>query len=272
MVKISVITPCFNHGVYLDEAFKSIELNNYSNVFEHIIINDGSTDNFTLQKIDELEAKGSIVIHQENKGLAAARNAGIKIAKGEYILPLDSDNKILPETFIEAMGILEKERSFDLVYTDAMYFGDKVNLRITGPYDGLKLLDDNYIDACSLIRKSAILEAGMYDANMPAMGHEDWELGVNFFLNNKQIYYLPKVGFYYRVREDSMLRTITGQHFDENKKYIYNKYYQSISKKISALKNEKEMLKKDISAIDSYLANQRLKSILKILLGRKISR
>lgn len=270
MVKISIITPCFNHGIYLDDAFESIELYKYSDVFEHIIINDGSTDSFTLKKIEELKDRGSIVIHQKNKGLAEARNAGIKVAKGNYILPLDSDNKIVPEIFIEAMEILENEPSFDVVYTDAMWFGDKQNLRIVGPYDGLKLLDDNYIDACSLIRKSAILETGMYDINMPAMGHEDWELGVNFFLNNKQIYYLGKVGFYYRLRQSSMLTTVSGPNFEKNKQHIYNKHYEAISKKISVLKNENEILKKEIRSIDSHLSNQRLKSILKIFLGRKI--
>jgi len=102
MALISIITACYNQGNFLKEAFASIELEKHKNVFEHIVINDGSTDPETIEILREFENRGVKVIHQQNKGLGAARNAGIKISKGKYILPLDCDNKIEPSVMIEA--------------------------------------------------------------------------------------------------------------------------------------------------------------------------
>ncbi len=67
---LSIITPCYNHGQYLDDAIESIVAINTPYSYEHIIINDGSTDEFTLQKIPgNLKAKVIRIIHQQNMGL-----------------------------------------------------------------------------------------------------------------------------------------------------------------------------------------------------------
>ena len=90
---ISIVIPCYNHGQYIDEAIISVE--EYKNKdYEIIIINDGSTDNFTNIRLEELKEGGYNVIVQKNQGLGKTRNNGIKIANGKYILPLDADNKI----------------------------------------------------------------------------------------------------------------------------------------------------------------------------------
>lgn len=93
MPELSIIIPCFNHGKVIDEALNSVFEQSY-NDYEVIVINDGSTDGYTNEKLSELERKGVFVLHQPNQGLATARNNGIKLAKGEYILPLDSDNRL----------------------------------------------------------------------------------------------------------------------------------------------------------------------------------
>ena len=176
MPLISIITACYNQGFLLEDAIKSIELEKYKNIFEHIIINDGSTDEETLEKLKFFEKNGSIVFNQKNQGLGAARNKGISIASGKYILPLDCDNMIDSKVFIEAALIMEKNNSINVVYTDAEYFGDKKGLWKVGKYSIPKLLFCNYIDACALMRKKIFDESGKYDIRMPAMGHEDWEL------------------------------------------------------------------------------------------------
>jgi glycosyltransferase involved in cell wall biosynthesis len=270
MPLISIITPSYNDGAFLNDAFESICLNKFNDIFEYIIVNDGNTDEFTLQKIAELETKGAIIVHQSNKGLAGARNAGINISNGKYILPLDSDNKIEPEVFIEAAGIMENNDKIDMVYTDASFFGEKAGIWEVGHFNGLKLLFDNYIDACALIRKSSFLDVGMYDTNIPIIGHDDWELLVNFFLQNKGIYYLPKIGFHYRVRKNSMLSSTTGPNFGINKKYIYSKHNHNISQKILDLDKKIKYLQQQMKRRDTYLKENKLKSMIKIFLGKKI--
>jgi len=95
--RISIIIPCYNHGQYVREAISSVEKCTDKNLYEMIIVNDGSTDSFTLEEMGRLANDGYYVINQVNQGLGRTRNNGIKAAKGEYILPLDSDNRVRPE-------------------------------------------------------------------------------------------------------------------------------------------------------------------------------
>src|SRR6266540_5603640 len=125
MCLVSLITPCYNHGIYIHEAIASIPYEKLTYEIEHIIVNDGSTDPFTLEKLNQLEENGYKVIHQENLGLAAARNNAIKVAKGKYILPLDSDNKLHENYLTKAVEILENDDSIDVVYGDCLFFGEK---------------------------------------------------------------------------------------------------------------------------------------------------
>ena len=101
-VLVSVIIPVFNVYSYLEECIISVINQSYKNL-EIILIDDGSTDgseklcDVYSEKDDRIQ-----VIHQENQGLSAARNAGLEVAKGEYISFLDSDDLIMPKA-IESM-------------------------------------------------------------------------------------------------------------------------------------------------------------------------
>jgi glycosyltransferase involved in cell wall biosynthesis len=269
MPLISIITACYNHGIYLDEAFESVQLDKYKDIFEHIIVNDGSTDAFTLQKLNDLEQKGVKVIHQLNCGLAKARNAGIAIAEGKYILPLDSDNKIIPEVFLKALEMLEADERVSAVYTDAWYFGSRKNLWKIGELDIDVLLNRNYIDACALLRTKDIEEVGLYDSSMPYMGNEDWELWVNLLSKKKNILYLQEPGFYYRIIENSMSFQYTIPGYVKNKAYIFKKHADFVSNRFFYLLQKKEWVELNFSTLQNKLSNNRLHSILKILFGRK---
>src|SRR5690349_1726872 len=89
---ISVIIPCYNHGRYLIESVESILNQTYKN-FEIIIVDDGSTDDtgFIARSMEGVQ-----YVYQKNGGLPAARNTGIKISKGEYLVFLDADDWLLP--------------------------------------------------------------------------------------------------------------------------------------------------------------------------------
>lgn len=267
---ISIVIPCFNHGEYIVDAVNSIQIEKYRDIFEIIVVNDGSTDLYTVSKLKELSGKGVNVIHQENEGLASARNKGIEHSRGKFILPLDSDNRIVPEVFIEAAQIMENDLDIDMIYTDAKYFGERKGNWIIGSFDGIKLLIFNYIDACALIRKKTLVELGYYDKNMPAMGNEDWDLWINFFLNSRKIVYLPKIGFHYRVTNNSMSVTTTRYNFDRNRNYIYEKYIELISKSLKDVYFNFQEVKNEMESLQKYIKNNKLKTILKIIVGRKI--
>ena len=99
MCKVSIIVPVYNVEKYLRECLDSIAMQTIDD-FEVICINDGSEDNSDriLTEYEKKYKNIKILVHEENKGLSAARNTGIRNAAGEYLLFVDADDYILPET------------------------------------------------------------------------------------------------------------------------------------------------------------------------------
>src|SRR5437764_7563950 len=102
--KISVIMPCFNHGEFVAEAVGSVTGIRRDDI-ELIVVDDGSTDERTRREMERLSGAGIRVIRQENQGLAAARNAGVRASQGEYLFPLDADDRMLGEGIDRVIGI-----------------------------------------------------------------------------------------------------------------------------------------------------------------------
>ncbi|MCI0616687.1 glycosyltransferase, partial [bacterium] len=91
----SVVIPTYNRGHVLTRAIQSV-LNQTFSDFELIIVDDGSTDK-SLELVEQINDPRIFYIRQENQGVSAARNAGVKVSKGKYITFLDSDDEALPE-------------------------------------------------------------------------------------------------------------------------------------------------------------------------------
>ncbi|MDJ0620593.1 MAG: FkbM family methyltransferase [Calothrix sp. MO_192.B10] len=210
---LSVIIPCFNDGKFLLEAIASVEACK-ENFYEIIIVNDGSTDPLTLEVINSLKQKGYFVIVQQNQGQAKARNTGIQAAKGQYILTLDSDDKIRGEVIIKAVEVLEKKPEVGVVFGDLKFFNDYGKVFTFGIPQGYgcaeyineqewiwRLPDFHlyrmvimcYLSACAVFRKSAWQECGGYDTKMPIMYGEDWELWLNIAKKGWKFHHIPEV-------------------------------------------------------------------------------
>ncbi len=226
---VSVIIPCFNQGIYLADALESLK-NCDNSLFETIIINDGSTDEYTNNYLADLSKQGYQVIFQDNKGLGGARNTGILHAKGKYILPLDADNKIRNNYIAEAVNILEQNSEIAVVYGNAALFGDKTGTLQPGRFNLQQLMIGNYIDACAVFRKSAANEVGLYD-NMRIMGYEDWDLWLRMAFSGYRFYYINKVLFDYRVVANSMMRTLNADIRRQNEimDYFTEKYADKLN-------------------------------------------
>lgn len=119
--KVSIIVPVYNVELYLEECIDSVINQTYENL-EIIIVDDGSTDNSGMI-CDAYENKDEriTVIHKENGGLSAARNTGLRIATGEYVYFLDSDDYIEKNAMSDLMEIFEQEK-VDVVFFDAYVF------------------------------------------------------------------------------------------------------------------------------------------------------
>lgn len=205
-MKVSVVIPCFNHGQYLEEAILSAKESTYRDI-EIIVVNDGSTDPITVNIIKELEHKHTDVkfIHQRNKGLPGARNAGIRVATGTYIVPLDADDLIAP-TFIEkAMWVFMRKPEISIVYCLVQLFGKENYIWHTREYDLNYLNYENFIPATAMYSKRTWSEVGGYNESF-TKGYEDWEFWLNLGNHGHIGYRIDEVLFYYRKHSVSMLQ------------------------------------------------------------------
>jgi glycosyltransferase involved in cell wall biosynthesis len=220
--KISIVIPCYNDGAMLREALVSVEKTRNANVAEVIIVDDGSSEAETTRILNEVAEAGYCVVPQPNRGPAAARNAGIRLAKGEFILPLDSDNRLREVYLNQGVSLLKNNPSIGVIYTDAEYFGERTGRWHVPNFNLLPLIRMNFIDACALYRKKLWQEVGGYDEQMPRWGLEDWDFWLRVACHGGRFVHLPKIGFDYRVRRDS-LRVEASQNVAELANYVFGK-------------------------------------------------
>src|SRR5438552_7880593 len=207
--KVSIVIPCHNHGVMLREALASVEEVRNENLLEVIIVDDGSSDAETIRILKEVTDAGYKVVSQPNLRVSAARNTGIRLANGEFILPLDNDNRLRDVYLKEGVKLLKDNPGIGVIYADAEYFGEKTGRWHVQEFDLLSLIRKNFIDACALYRKALWEQVGGYDEQMPWMGLEDWDFWLRVACHGGSFFHLPEIGFEYRVRADSLIaRTI----------------------------------------------------------------
>jgi glycosyltransferase involved in cell wall biosynthesis len=202
--QVAIVVPCFDHGEYLLEAIASVE-RAVSVPYELIIVNDGSRDRHTLEVLACLRRAGYRIIDQDNRGLAEARNRGIREANCGIFLPLDADNRLRPGFVKGALDVLAQDRSVMAVYGDRRECGLRSGRVMVGVPDLNRLLCGNYIDACAVIRRQAWSACGGYDSEMPVQGMEDWDLWLSMLEHGFTLHRLDMETFDYRVCPESML-------------------------------------------------------------------
>ena len=199
---VSIIVPCYNQGRYVRETLESVKNQTFSN-FECIIVNDGSTDN----SLDEIRIfcetdERFACYDKKNEGVAIARNYAIAHSRGEFILPLDADDKIAPSFLQETIVVIKNDPTIKLVYTGTRYFGE-INKHYSLPqYDFELLLCRNHIVCTALFRRSDFVMTGGYNPNMKN-GYEDWDFWLSFLSPEDKVYQISQDLFYYRIKKKS---------------------------------------------------------------------
>jgi glycosyltransferase involved in cell wall biosynthesis len=226
---LSIVIPCYNQGMYLKDALDGLKAFDKGRI-EVIIVNDGSADEFTNRYLRELANGGWHVIFQDNQGLGAARNRGIRAASGKYVLPLDADNKIFPDYVFKGVAAMESDQRVAVVYGNAELFGEKTGMLKPGPFNLQKLMLGNFIDACAVVRKSAIEKVGYYE-NMKIMGYEDWDLWLRIAFGGYTFHYIDETLFSYRVHRRSMMNSLNRNIRKQNQieEYFEEKYRDLLS-------------------------------------------
>lgn len=226
---VSIIVPCYNHEKFIAETIESAYNSSYQNL-EVIIVNDGSKDN-SEQVVRLLQKKYHklVYVYQENGGPASARNHGIKIAKGKYVLPLDADDLISPDYIQKCVEILESNQSVKLVYCNAEFFGERTGPWNLKPYKPESLALDNMIFCSAVYRKSDWESVGGYEEQM-TWGWEDWEFWISLLSRGGEVVKLPVTGFYYRVNKNSRRKSTDKEAKKKTIDLINNKHRHFIHK------------------------------------------
>lgn len=261
MVTVSVIIPCFNHGKYLDEAVESVLKQTYDS-FEIIIVNDGSTDKYTIDKLNSFSKPKTRIIHTENKGPSHARNTGIMNAEGIYILPLDADDKIANTYLEKALNVFNNMKNIGIVYCDAYLFGNKYHEEIWDlpPYSLEDMLINNVIFASAFFRKSDWEKVSGYDEEL-IYGDEDYDFWLKIIEFGVQAYKIPEVLFYYRYLDNSRSRQITDEQLLDFHVKIFNKHKQLFLDNYKVLVKNKIYLEQQIKILQNDKVVKLLKKI-----------
>lgn len=235
---VSVVIPCYNQGAYIQEAIDSVKAQTYAD-WEIIITDDGSDDEATLQKLKDLKSVGFNIIESTNSGVSAARNKGIAASTGEFILPLDADDKIAPKYLEEAIKIMHEKPEVKLVYCDCEYFGTINGLSLLPSFSMKGMLYENLIFNAAVLRKAAFLQTGGYDETF-LTGWEDWEFWLRYIQSEDEVFKLPDTYFFYRIKEDSRNNSLKDDRLAFCEQQLFKKhsdlYFTVLQKPITSLR------------------------------------
>ena len=208
---VSVIIPAYKVARFISATLDSVLSQTFSN-YEIIVINDGSPDTEELEQ--ELAPYSHLItyITQSNQGAGAARNAGIRAARGEFVAFLDGDDLWLPEFLQQQIALITAGNGIDLVYADAINLQDGKLCRISNmevnPSRGSVTTEALITAECCVItssvvaRRSLILEVGLFDENFP--NSQDFDLWLRLAKHGAHISYQKKVLIHRRIYEGSL--------------------------------------------------------------------
>src|SRR4051794_35576931 len=204
---LAVVIPCFNDGATLGEAVDSAL--GQGEPADVVIVDDGSTDPLTLAEFERLEQTGARVLHQPNAGLSAARMAGLHATSGEYVFPLDADDRLARGALGRLADALDAHQDAALAWGWYRRIGAASYLQRTPPtLDAWQVTYQNdWVH--SLIRRSALEET---EGWVLRGGYEDWDLWMSFAERGWKGVGIPVVTLEYRSHGTRMLQDSATRH------------------------------------------------------------
>ncbi|MCM8569207.1 glycosyltransferase [Gramella jeungdoensis] len=220
--KVSIIIACYNDPD-IATAINSAYEQEYKDR-EIIVVDDGS--NSIIKSIIEANSnKIDILLSQENKGQAMARNSGIEKSSGKFILNHDSDDFFEKSFCSKAVEVFNKEKDVKIVTSKIKRFKKDGNNDIIVPEGGSyeNFLFSNGAPGSSMFLRSEWERVSGYEEILPILGFEDWELYLNMLKDGGRAYVIDEVLFHYQVREGSTTQLIKNEK-DEKFRHIILKH------------------------------------------------
>lgn len=216
---VTIIVPCYNQAQYLDDCLASVHQQTYHN-WECLIIDDGSPDD-TKEVATAWTKKDTRFryIHQQNSGVSAARNLGLKEANGVYIQFLDGDDILQQKKIESQVAVLSNNNAVDIVYTGSRYFfhGKPNDLFAIHPLGIIPTIETHYTDENQLdvlfLKNICTICAGLYRRSLFDQVHfketvyEDFLLHLELSANGYRFHYHQEdnTNCLIRLTEDSQM-------------------------------------------------------------------
>jgi glycosyltransferase involved in cell wall biosynthesis len=213
---VTVVTPLYNYAGFVTEALDSVVAQTAKDI-DLVVVDDASTDESLAVAREWIETNAYrfnrvvLIRNLENSGLALTRNVGFANAETPYVLPLDADNRLLPDC-AERLLAAVRETGAAYAYPYIRQFGDAglmandAPLGLT-PYDAGRFRQANFVDAMALVRRAAWVAVGGYDHIQ--FGWEDFDFWAKLAERAEFGQQVPEVLAEYRVHASSMLRSET---------------------------------------------------------------
>lgn len=191
---VSIIIPTYNTAPYIADTLDSVFAQTFRD-YEVIVINDGSPDTTELERVITGYRDRIHYIVQPNRGLSAARNAGIVVARGEFVALLDSDDVWESNYLAHQLHVL-RTNGYDVVYPNATTFGDPLRsgrlFMNVHPSEGEVTFESLVTQRCNvmvsvLARRKAIVDAGLFDESLRSS--EDFDMWLRIVQNGGRIGY-----------------------------------------------------------------------------------
>lgn len=242
VVRISVIVPCYNHGQYLRFALDSVRAQTLVE-WEAIVVDDGSTDSTAavVQAYPDLRIR---YIYQDNEGLSAARNTGIRAAQGRFLAFLDADDEWESDFLTICHQALESESAIAGVFTQCRYIDPDGELlpgiggeEIEPTNFRSRILEGGFFPPNAILIHAAVLDkSGLFDTNLTSV--EDWDLWLRI-AEWRSMRGLAQPLARYRVYPGSMSTNTARMH--ANRVAVLTKYFGSPDDDVSTWPAQKRI-------------------------------
>lgn len=239
--EITIVTAYYNGGKYIDETINSV-LNQTFPAWEWIIVNDGSTDKKSIEKLKEIEKIDNRirVINKKNSGASDTRDYGAKQANenSKYLFFLDDDD-VINKTYLEcAYWTLQTNKDASWAYTDLLNFQG-------AEFEWIKYFSletekkENLLVLTALIKKEDFWEVNGYEIKEKAV-YEDWNLWLKLLAKGKKPVRMNFIGFWYRKKLNASSELERSKQNRERALEIVNETAKKIKQKVKAIQYPKQ--------------------------------
>jgi glycosyltransferase involved in cell wall biosynthesis len=202
----SIIIPCYNQADYLRECLISVLKQTFWD-WEAIVVDDASTSGNIVPIISSVYDRRIILVrHDRNRGLAAARNTGIRMAQSDYLIPLDADDMLMPDFIDHALKILINNPKLSCAFPDFHFFGTIEGELNYSMQNEIELMRRQWLPGPGILMRKTLWEhtGGYCEEEIFRYGNEDWD----FYLSAQEIgfipIHIPETLYYYRQSQNSL--------------------------------------------------------------------